>query len=105
HLHLVVGGQRQLLVGGAQFDIGFRALEVVALAGFLARLVQGVVDFREIDRRGDVEGRGRGHVPILAIYSPAGLVPCFAEWRARASSTECDSVMLAAESASFASSM
>ena len=31
-------------------DVGLGALEVVALADFLARLVQRVVDFLEIDR-------------------------------------------------------
>ena len=50
HLDLVVGDERQLLFRGVEVDLRLRALEVVALADFLARLVEGVVDFLEIDR-------------------------------------------------------
>ena len=61
HLELVVGDERERLVGGVQVDLGLRALEVVALADFLARLVERVVDFLEVNRGRDVERRGRWH--------------------------------------------
>ena len=45
----VVGHENQLRVGRLELDRGFRALEVVALRHFLARLVQSVVDFLQVD--------------------------------------------------------
>jgi hypothetical protein len=61
----IFGQKGERLVGGAQRDFGRGALEVVALADLLARLVQRVVHFREVDGRRDVERGGISHGPTF----------------------------------------
>src|SRR4029453_17664360 len=74
--HVPHGLELEVVFGGGRQGVGFligvdrrdRALEVEALADFLARLVDGVVDLRHVDVRGDVErirGRPR-HNPTSA---------------------------------------
>ena len=64
-LEVIVGGEHQLGVFQVELDRRLRALEVVALRHFLARLIQRVVHFLQIDVRGDVEGALRRHVRLM----------------------------------------
>src|SRR5207247_3815603 len=64
-LEVVVGGERERVLLFVERDVGCRALEVVTLGDLLARLIQGVVHFLEIDRGGDVERHSSGHGTIL----------------------------------------
>ena len=54
-LEVVLGGQRQRVGLLIEIDRRARALEIEALADFLARLIDSVVDLRHVDGRGDVE--------------------------------------------------
>jgi CheY-like chemotaxis protein len=55
HFEVVVGDDRDGILCAAEIDLRTRSLEVVALNDLLASLVQGVVDFLQIDRGRDVE--------------------------------------------------
>ena len=84
HLELVVGGERERVLGPVQVDRRARALEVVALRDFLARLVDRVVDFLEVDAGRDVEGDGVGHAlnQDASLTEPCGTAgSCFCGFR------------------------
>ena len=55
HLILVVGDERQRVLGTVQLDRRARSLEIVPLGDFFPRLVDRVVDFLQVHARRDVE--------------------------------------------------
>src|SRR4051812_29597613 len=65
HLVVVLGGQRDLAADAIELDRRGRALEVVALGDLFLRLVDGVVDFLEVDASGDIERSLLGHARNL----------------------------------------
>ena len=69
HLELVVGDERNRAVGLVELDVGLRALEVVALDDFLAGLVEGVVDFLQVDGGGHIERTRAGHLSLSLLPS------------------------------------
>ena len=61
HVELVIGRQPHLAGGAVEFEGVFDTAKIVAVLEFLASLIDGVVDFLQVDASGDVERRVGGH--------------------------------------------